>query len=1233
MGQAAMTIGGAVAGGIVGYYTGNTGLGMQLGAMAGGIAGALLFPGGGGPRLTDLQVTGSTYGAPVQQIYGTVRLSGNCFWASDLTEKKSSSGKGNQNSGYTYRASWAVGLCEGPVSDVLRLWADGKLVYDKVTPALVSHAQQKAGFVIRVYLGTEDQQPDWVISDWVLNNVTSAPHATPAYRGLCYVVFDHCALANFSNRIPNITAEVVGPQNQQYAHAIKLKALPGAQSGGSRDYWQADMQSQLAYAVAQTNYPAPGTINEWNLITNEMTRVAPSEGIFVGGDATDPKMYVAYTSLVTVGSNGDLYFCGGANNSRIIKINGETLTQRYTGGTPMFNFGASGASLDSSRDSVGWARSMTAIPHVVTPPTVADMAISAFAAIYVSNVYGSFAAAMWSANQMTAKSDPYQDWLFVWTMSGIMIFDWQLNYVYGDPTFPGHTPLYYGGAHGLVTFVPGTDPLATLAQEAASDYEAITAYALNTHSIGDELHIYKINVKGVPLIAYGGAPINGAEVKECGVITLADVPLYVSSGWSYMVLVCACYDATDNSIIMVLGGSPYVMLKWRNNAGIIWQTEVNYANVKASSFNLSTISNGQIGWGDNWNTYSLYDTQTGALKWRGDGQPYEVSTGATLNNFMYDGGSNSILARVGGDLVRVYLNMAEVAGTPLASLISDVCLRSDLTADQIDVTRVTDTIQGYPINQMSTGADIFAQLLSLHQIDCVESDGKLKFVPRGQTSVATLVQRELGDVGGDGNYWASTRVQEMELPFYLTFKFSDADLGYQPGSAYAKRIAAPANTMFSKKKSQIEVPLVTNSTVAHRMAERLLYTLWQSRTTYSSVVGWKYLWLDCADPVTVQLDNGDVYRVRMTTMDVGADLSIRLQAASEDNDTYSSAAVGAVSTMPVSVIPAVVSGKLLVLDVPLLRDTDAQAAGMSLIYYGAGQRRTAWAGGTLFTSTDQQTYTVRSSLPAATTWGTAVDRLGDTVAPFSYDLVNTVTLALATTTETLSSINDDALLAGGNMAALGQEVFQFRDVSVNSDGTVTLSTLLRGRRGTDWATGLHVDGDTFVLLDATTMSYATVPLSQIGSWEWWSLVPTGGYPSGVAPNIVRPSGADLRPYAPLNHTRTLVGSDLVLGWTRRTRIGGDLADGTGAVPLGESYEAYEAYVLSGPFVPTVFDPATPSTFLRAFTGLTSPSCTYTAAQMAADGFNPATDQIHLVVFQMSEYVGRGFPGTSIMPAL
>ena len=112
---------------------------------------------------------------------------------------------------YSYFANFAVGLCEGPIGAVLRVWADGKPL-------------DLSGITMRIYTGDEMQTPDPLI--------VAKDGDAPAYRGLAYVVFERLPLANFGNRIPQLSFEVVRPVGrlEQMVRAVTL--IPGATEFG-----------------------------------------------------------------------------------------------------------------------------------------------------------------------------------------------------------------------------------------------------------------------------------------------------------------------------------------------------------------------------------------------------------------------------------------------------------------------------------------------------------------------------------------------------------------------------------------------------------------------------------------------------------------------------------------------------------------------------------------------------------------------------------------------------------------------------------------------------------------------------------------------------------------------------------------------------------------------------------------------------------------------------------------
>ena len=199
----------------IGSYFGP--IGAAVGGFLGSVIGTAIFgtgvPNQFGPRLTDLRIQSGNYGRDIPEVWGSWRLAGTVMWATDLRETarteevEGKGGGGPEVTTYTYDVDFAVALCEGPIAGVRRIWANEKLLFDAGSGGDIATliASQKAlGNNIRVYVGSETQQPDSAIeADVGVGNA-------PAYRGTAYIVFERLQLEEFGNRIPNITAEVIG---------------------------------------------------------------------------------------------------------------------------------------------------------------------------------------------------------------------------------------------------------------------------------------------------------------------------------------------------------------------------------------------------------------------------------------------------------------------------------------------------------------------------------------------------------------------------------------------------------------------------------------------------------------------------------------------------------------------------------------------------------------------------------------------------------------------------------------------------------------------------------------------------------------------------------------------------------------------------------------------------------------------------------------------------------------
>jgi hypothetical protein len=97
-------------------------------------------------------------------------------------------------------------LSARPILDVRRIWADGKLLR-----GAAGDWKARTGF--RLHPGGEDQAVDPLIA-------SAEGAGAPAARGQAYVVFEGLELADFGNRIPSLTFEVVADAGPVRVDAI-----------------------------------------------------------------------------------------------------------------------------------------------------------------------------------------------------------------------------------------------------------------------------------------------------------------------------------------------------------------------------------------------------------------------------------------------------------------------------------------------------------------------------------------------------------------------------------------------------------------------------------------------------------------------------------------------------------------------------------------------------------------------------------------------------------------------------------------------------------------------------------------------------------------------------------------------------------------------------------------------------------------------------------------------------
>ncbi|MBG0810593.1 glycoside hydrolase/phage tail family protein [Methylosinus sp. H3A] len=222
-----------------------------------------------GPRLKAMDGVASTEGAAIPRVYGRVRIGGQMIWATRFLEQANVSldgGSGNRGKGgggssqtvnvtYSYYANFAIGLCEGPIAFVRRIFADGNELDMTSLP-------------IRIYNGDEEQLPDPLIV------AKEGAENAPAYRGLAYIVFEQLALASFGNRIPQFTFEVTRPVAGLGEMIRAIDVIPGATEAGYQPSLQLNFFSPGA--TSAENRHQSTAASDWTASIDALQALCPN---------------------------------------------------------------------------------------------------------------------------------------------------------------------------------------------------------------------------------------------------------------------------------------------------------------------------------------------------------------------------------------------------------------------------------------------------------------------------------------------------------------------------------------------------------------------------------------------------------------------------------------------------------------------------------------------------------------------------------------------------------------------------------------------------------------------------------------------------------------------------------------------------------------------------------------------------------------------------------------------
>jgi hypothetical protein len=1184
-----------------------------------------------GSRLNDLMVQASTYGKAIPLVYGNTRIAGNIIWSRPIQEhvttttQSSGGGKGGGGGGvetsttsYTYSASVAVAICEGPITEVVRVWADSKQL--DLTQGDYT-----------LYLGTETQVADTFISSFF------PAGQTPAYRGMAYAVIKDFPLGDFGNRIPNFTFEVRRMMKKPNDLEDKIKEITIIPGAGEYVYDTVVQEKTNGQTDVSGNFIQSGKVTKLNLnnLSNKADMLVALDNLKATlpnvewvsvvlnwfSDSIDPatmniKPAMEYDNT-GIRVNPDDWVVGSFNRS-----NGHQILL-FGDGSPTYG------------------------------GTPTDKSIIRLCQELKSRGYNVLFYPMLQVDTITPQSKPWRGRITPTTVGGVTNF---FTGTYGYNNFINHyANLQVGGVYlknnidafmigselvGLTTYMNpvGTFPAVTQLKSLAASVKTAVGAGVKVTYGGDWSEYHSVNGWYHLDPLWSDSNIDIVSI-DCYFPLTADLPqsqidyqdIYdgwtEGEGWDYY------WDS--NRTVQTNYGAPTFAWKnvknwwnsthtnpnatttaWTAKMKPIWFSELGFPSVDCCSNQPNVFidpdsvesfyprgSRGRIDFLaqrtaldasiDFLNDQKALEPNFVVKKfiWTWDARPFPFFP--DLLSIWSDGGNWKT-----GHWVQGKLGLSS-----LGQIVADLLKKVGYDSTMYDITRLTDIVSGFIITNRQTVRACLEQLSTAYFFDMVESDGILKFIKRGKVSGTTIDFFELVAEDDSSETLTITRIQELELPRQVDVIYLNRNADYQAGTQSSQR-----QTVKAVDYSTINLPIVLSDQEAKVVADVTLYNAWVGRVQFQFMLPTKYALLEPTDVITITKD-GAAYLLRITSTKLLRNGMQEVAGVAEDVSSYDFYNPAGSATATLTPPSAVSATRLELMDLPAFPTDGVTDA---YLRYGVVGFATDWLGSAVYRSDDGgANYALMQTLTAQATIGSVLNIIPSGTI-YTWDNFSTIDVLL--TFGELQSVTELAVFNGANVCVVGDEVIQFQTATLLDTNKYRLSNLLRGRLGTEWAVTSHIAGERFVLL-SNALGRELMASSGWGVSKKYKPVTVGSTLGATIAQDFTYSAKSLKPYAPVHIAGSRNGSnDLSISWKRRTRLNGDWRDGVD-IPLSEESERYEVDIMQG------------VTVKRTITGLTSPSVTYTAVSQVSD-FGATQSSVLVNVYQLSAAVGRGYWGSA-----
>ncbi len=1140
-------------------------------------------------HLNNLNIQTSTYGQIIPIIYGTAKIAGNIIWALPIKEvlenKQTTSGKWGPHTTkvsmrYSYYATLAIAICTGIVHELINIYANMQPL-------------DRKNLKYRFYQGTENQEPDYLINE--------IEEMCPAYRGLSYIVIEDFPLADYGNRIPNFTFEVLSNTNPTVTQKIKgINIIPGS----GEFVYDTRIQTKSQGQIIDSNWVQTGLANTINQNTTQNLADA-----LMSLDNMQQQLPNLEWVSVVVNWFSDSLDIGKCNIYPAVE---------YQNGAKSFpeEWEVAGITRKNARlisqDTAG---------NILYGGTICDNALVRYLQELKSHNYKILFYPMllvdiegkpWRGN-MTGNAEDITTFFTQYNAFiehyANLVKDRANAFIIGsefkgitqineDSSYPGVKA--FAQLAGKIKNIIGTDTIITYAADWSEYHSNNNVYYM------DELWSSN-NIDVVGIDAY--FPLTDKIQPDLG-FSIDDIKNGWNSGEGYDYYYKNYEERTGKTYFddptwawkninewwsKEHFNPDHTKTAWEPKMKKVWFTEYGFPSVDCCSnqpnvfvdnssidSKLPFYSKGNVdfraqsisveGTIEKWLGSDMVENM---FLWAWDARPFPYFP--NLIDIWADGKSWST-----GHWIQGKLSLPKVS-----DIISDIMQKGGYHKDEFVCEKLDYLVEGVVINEGHSTQSAMELLQQVFFFDIVIDENKLIFKPMINNTSVEIKQEELIPI--HNNSFMIEKSDSTLIPTRIEIEYISKARNYEISTVYSER---PYES--KQRIKTLSLPIVLSDYHAKSICNKLLYYIWQSTTNYSLNLSPNYITVMPSDVIKINIGEVD-HAIKITNISYGNILKVN--GISHDSSIYNNGSDQFYTPAPSlqKDFPSITEFRIL--------DLPTNAVGINIVKNGTQK---GWKGAALYISNNEnENYEQIANLYGNTIQGKCLTALPN--GPISIIDEGSETTVLMQHGQ-LESISQDSFLNGVNLALIGQEIIQFKNAELIRDNEYKLSGFLRGRYSTEEHTANHEIGEDFILIDDLAQSIA-IDNNEIGKTKLYKAISYGEIGGNTLPFTYHNNY--LKPFSVV-HTTILsdIDGNITISWIRRSRIDSDLRDYID-VPLAEEFEKYDIEIYKD------------NSVIRTL-NTNNINCVQYSATDQINDFGNIQTELNLAIYQLSAIVGRGY---------